>query len=126
MTQRVAESTQHNESEGVVVMRRTIAVMACLTILMFAGASSALARGPHHGGPGWNHGRHPGHHHHHHGQRWNNNFRGPNFGPQFYGPRPYVAAYPVYPVYPMYPVAPAYPRLGFGLGGSNFSFWFQQ
>jgi hypothetical protein len=102
-------------------MRRAIAVAACLTVLMFVGASSALAKGPHHGG---NRGPGHGHRDHHHVQRRNqHNYRGPNFGPQFCGPRPYAAAYPVYPVYP---VAPAYPRLGFGLGGNNFSFWFQQ
>ncbi len=103
-------------------MRRAIAVVTCLTVLMFVGGSSALAKGPHHGG---NHGHGHGHGrgNHHHAQRWNNNFRGPNWGPRYYAPRPYVAAYPIYPVYP---VAPVYPRLGFGLGGSNFSFWYQQ
>jgi hypothetical protein len=103
-------------------MRRSIAVMACLTVLMFSGASVALAKGPHHGGPGRGHGpQYQGQRQH--GQWGNSNFRGPICGPPVCAPRPYVAAYPVYPAYP---VAPVYPRLGFGLGGSNFSFWYQQ
>lgn len=108
-------------------MRRTIAVMACLTVLMFTSADVALARGPHHGGPGRGYGpNYPGQGYPgqgYPGQGWNNYFRGPSCGPPVCAPRPYVAAYPVYPTYP---VAPAYPRLGFGLGGSNFSFWYQQ
>jgi hypothetical protein len=100
-------------------MRRAIAVVACLSVLMVAGANSALAKGPHHGGYGKHH-RYQANYFG--GKSWNN-FRGPSCAPQYCGPRPRVAAYPVYPVYP---VAPAYPRLGFGLGGSNFSFWYQQ
>lgn len=97
-------------------MRRIITVTACLSVLMLSAASTALAHGPYHRGPV----RGPAHHHHGHRA-----YRPPACAAPIYAPRPRVAAYPVYPV-PVVPVAPAYPRLGFGLGGSNFSFWFQQ
>ncbi len=101
-------------------MRRAIAVVACLTVLIFAGASTALARGPHHGGSGFG----PGHHHHQ-GQRWNNYYRR-GVGP-VYWPRYPITTYPVYPYQTyQYPYVPTYPQLGFGLGGRNFSLWFQQ
>ena len=102
-------------------MRRVIAIAACLTVLMFAGASTALAGGPHHGGWGRGHGHHR---HGHHGPRVNSFYRAPIVSP-YCGIRPRVAAYPVCPV-PAYPVIPTYPQLGFGIGGRNFSFWFQQ
>ncbi len=104
-------------------MRRAFVGLACVAVLVFAGTSTALAKGPHHGGHG-GHGRGPGGH-----GNWNH--RG-GYHQAYRLPPPRVFRPPVCgPVYPVYPAPvvtayPAYPRLGFGLGGSNFSFWYQQ
>jgi hypothetical protein len=88
---------------------------------MFAGAASAMAGGPHHG---HGYGRGPN-------GNWNNygrHYQAYRYPPQricrppICGP---VAPYPVYPA-PVVTAYPAYPRLGFGLGGANFSFFYQQ
>jgi hypothetical protein len=102
-------------------MRRSLTILACLGVLAFAGASTALARGPHHSPPprravysyGYGAYRAP----------WNAGYRG---GYGSYCGRPRTVAYPVYPAYagPVY--GPAYPQVGFGVAGRNFSFWLQQ
>ena len=89
-------------------MRRAIAIAACLTVLVFAGSQTALARGPHHGGgpAAWS--RLPavtvtkasG----------STATTAPRLGPAC-GLRPRVAAYPVYPV-PAYPVVPDLSAVG--------------
>jgi hypothetical protein len=104
-------------------MRRILLVTACLGILFFAGTTTALAKGPHHGG----YARHGHGHHHRHGDgRWSAGYRG-GYG-RHCGPRG-VAYYPAYPAYPAY-AAPyygsGYSNFGFGVAGRNFSLWLQQ
>lgn len=104
-------------------MRRVLTVLACTGVLVFAGAGTALARGPHHGPP-VHYGYVP--------QRaaWNAGYRG-GFGPHCGPPRTFAAypAYPGYSGYPGYPVyggpvyGSSYPQLGFGISGRNFSFF---
>ena len=95
-------------------MRRILLISACLGVLVFAGATTALARAPHHRPPAVHYG------HGHHGVSWYAGYRG-GHGP-YYAPHRRVAAYPVYPLYGA-PVYTPYPQLGFGFGGRNFSFW---
>lgn len=101
-------------------MRRQLTVLACLGVLVFAGAGTALAAGPHYGP------RHrpPVARHGYYGRSayrapWNTGFRG-----DYCAPRRRVAAYPAYPVYPQAYVPRS--QLGFGLAGRNFSFFYQQ
>lgn len=100
-------------------MRRSLMILACLGVLVFAGAGTALARGPHQGPPVFNHGH--GHGHGAYSAPWNTGYRG---GQQAYcAPGRRVAAYPAYPVYSAPAYGLAYPQLGFGVAGRNFSFW---
>jgi hypothetical protein len=99
-------------------MRRALTILTCLGILVFAGVSTALARGPYNGPPrgpayGYNRGAYRA--------PWNAGYRG-----SYCVPRRTVAAYPAYPAYagPVY--APTYPQVGFGIAGRNFSFWLAQ
>lgn len=108
-------------------MRRALIGMACVAVLVLMGTSTAMAKGPHHGGHGHGRGGHGNWNRGGHHQAYRPAPRGPICRPPVCRPPVCgpVAAYPVYPV----PVVTAYqpsPRLGFGLGGSNFSFWYQQ
>lgn len=111
-------------------MRRVLLLgVVCLGMLV-GGAGSALAGGPHgghgHHGHGYGHG-------HGHGHGYGGYPGGVGFY-SYYRPyyRPMVVAPPVYPYpyacAPAYPAYPAYaaPSLGFGVGGRNFSFFYNQ
>ncbi len=101
-------------------MRRILLVSACLGILVFAGAGTALARGPYHRPPAVHHGHHYGHGRGSYAALWQSGYRG--------GYRPYCAPHRRVAAYPAYrgPVYGAYPQLGFGVAGRNFSFWLQR
>jgi hypothetical protein len=106
-------------------MRRILLVSACLTVLVFSGTTTALAKGPHHHG----YARH-GHAYHRHGDgaRWSGyrgGYRGYGGYGGYCGPRG-VAYYPAYPAYAAPYYGPGYSNWGLGVGGRNFSFWVQQ
>ncbi|MEX0678484.1 MAG: hypothetical protein WD063_15495 [Pirellulales bacterium] len=103
-------------------MRRGLVVLACLGVLVFAGAGTALARGPHHRPPGVHHDHGYGYGHGYRGAPWYTGYHS-SFGAHC-APRPRVVVYPAYPVYE--PVYTPYSQLGFGIAGRNFSFWLQQ
>lgn len=103
-------------------MRRILLISACLGVLVFAGATTALARGPHHRPPAVHYGHgHHGYGHGHHGVSWYNTYYHGGHGPYWASHRR-VVAYPAYPLYGA-PIHTPYPQLGFGIGGRNFSFW---
>jgi hypothetical protein len=100
-------------------MRRSLTVLACLGVLIFAGVSTALAHGPQRG-PAYSRTQYG-----YGGYRapWNAGYRGGHGS--YCGPR-HAVGYPVYPTYAAPIYGPAYPQTGFGIAGRNFSFWYQQ
>lgn len=101
-------------------MRRAMTAVACLAVLLFASAGTAMAGGPHHHGHRGPHYRHDvGFRGPYHKQHWRHGVRRPVVP---FCATPPVRAYPVYPA----PVYNPFSQFGFGVAGRNFSLFFQQ